>query len=152
MPTPTDLTISLEDTKFFHEKIDKIVRGHEGGIDLDEVRRYFRAYLHCWKTALHFVRSMKALDDDEKGWKKWCERWVGRHLDAPTAATANKLRELRDDDTHEMTLKLKKQVSAPVGTPLVFVEPVSDHVELVTVTAKGVGILEKLIATYASTP
>ena len=153
MPTHADLEVSLGDTKFYHQKINTIVRGSEHGIDLDEVRRYFRGYLHCWKTVLHFVRSMKAFDNDENGWKQWCERWVGKHLDAPATTTANKLRELRDDDTHKTTLTLAmERGSAPVGTPLVFVEPVSDHLELVTVTAKGVDILEKLIATYASIP
>jgi hypothetical protein len=45
-----DLNVSLEDAKFFNEKIQTIVRGPQHGHDMDVIRRYFRAYLHCWKT------------------------------------------------------------------------------------------------------
>lgn len=125
------------------------MRGPESGIDLNGVRRYFRAYLHCWKTTLEFVRRIKGLSRPD--WKLWCERWKTGNLNADDSATWDKLWGLRNYDTHETTLALViVGGTAPVGTPLVFVGPESEHLELVTVASKGVEILEKLIDTYTS--
>ena len=65
MPTIHEMTTSLEDAAFFDEKIQTIVRGPEQGHDLTLIRRYFRAYLHCWKTVLHFVREAKGVEEGQ---------------------------------------------------------------------------------------
>jgi len=61
MPTIRDMTTSLQDASFFNDKIEAIVRGPEQQHDLAVVRRYFRGYLHCWKTVLYLVREARAL-------------------------------------------------------------------------------------------
>ena len=43
MPTISDMEVSLDDARFFNEKIQTIVRGPQQGHDLDVIRRYFRA-------------------------------------------------------------------------------------------------------------
>ena len=70
MPTISDMEVSLDDAGFFNEKIQTIVRGPQQGHDLDVIRRYFRAYLHCWKTVLHLVPEAKGLKKD----KDWISR------------------------------------------------------------------------------
>ena len=61
MPKPSvaDMETSFEDARFFYDKLEPIIRGPEQQQDLELVRRYFRAYLHCWKCILHFVREVK---------------------------------------------------------------------------------------------
>ena len=95
MPTIHEMTTSLEDAAFFDEKIQTIVRGPEQGHDLTLIRRYFRAYLHCWKTVLHFVREAKGLKKD-KDWVSWCTRWQSHHLDGPGAELMEQMRMTRD--------------------------------------------------------
>jgi hypothetical protein len=70
-PTPADMRISLEDARFFYEKLDPIIRGSEQQQDLELIRRYFRAYLHCWKSVLHFVREAKGFSR-----KKYYHAWI----------------------------------------------------------------------------
>jgi hypothetical protein len=103
MPTTQEMTTSLEDARFFNDKIEKIVRGPQSGHDLTVVRRYFHGYLHCWKTVLHLVRAAKGLDSDEKKWVQWCQRWQAKHLDADSVKSMDQLRETRDYDTHAGT-------------------------------------------------
>ena len=73
-PTPLnaacEMEISLEDVRFFNTKIHAIVLGPQQGHDLVEIRRYFRAYLHCWKTVLHFVRETKGFMSNAE-WASW---------------------------------------------------------------------------------
>src|SRR5262245_57650557 len=52
---------SLEDARFFYKQLDPIIRGPEQGHDLQRIRRYSRAYLHCWKCIPHFVREVLGL-------------------------------------------------------------------------------------------
>ena len=61
MATVAEMNISLEDTRWFHQRIDEIVRGPQHGHDLAVIRRYFRGYLHCWKTVWHLIRDAKGL-------------------------------------------------------------------------------------------
>src|SRR5712692_10107169 len=70
MPTIQEMTTSLEDARFFHHKIEAIATGPEQHHDLDVIRRYFRGYLHCWKTVLHFVREAKGFGarDRDRDW------------------------------------------------------------------------------------
>ena len=150
MPTMQEMTTSLEDARFFNDKIEKIVRGPEPGHDLVVIRRYFRGYLHCWKTVLHLVRDAKGLTND-KDWIKWCQRWQTNHLDGDSIESMDQLRETRDYDTHTGTLVVSGEVAAGLF-PLVFVDPVKPSQarrELVTLTRKGLEVVDVLIATHA---
>src|SRR5262249_479964 len=142
---------SLEDAAFFDEKIQTIVRGPEQGHDLTLIRRYFRAYLHCWKTVLHFVREAKGLKKD-KDWARWCTRWQSYHLDGPSAAGMEQMRMTRDYDTHWGGIVLSGEIAAGLF-PLVFLQPVASSQvrrELVTFTAAGIRVIAILIKTHGS--
>ena len=72
MATVAEMNISLEDTRWFHQRIDEIVRGPQHGHDLAVIRRYFRGYLQCWKTVLHLIRDAKGLGGARRN-----DEWVG---------------------------------------------------------------------------
>ena len=151
MPTMQEMTTSLEDTRFFNDKIEQIVRGPQSGHDLAVIRRYFRGYLHCWKTVLHLVRDAKGFSND-KDWIKWCQHWQAKHLDGNGIESMDQLRETRDYDTHTGTLVVSGEVAAGLF-PLVFVDPVKPSQarrELVTLTRKGLEVVDVLIATHAN--
>ena len=99
-----DMNVSLEDAKFFNEKIQTIVRGPQQGHDMEVIRRHFRAYLHCWKTVLHLVRDAKRLRN-EKAWVSWCQRWQAHHLDADGSAVMEQLRTTRDYEPADGTFE-----------------------------------------------
>ena len=152
MPAVLEMTTSLDDSRFFNDKIEQIVRGPESGHNVIIIRRYFRAYLHCWKTVLHLVRTAKGLDNDKKKWIDWCERWQAQHLDDDATKAMDQLRETRDYDTHTGTLVVSGEVAAELF-PLVFVDPVRPsqvRKELVTLTRQGLELADRLIATHAS--
>jgi hypothetical protein len=152
MPTIREMNISLDDANFFNDKIQQIVRGPQQDHDLDVIRRYFRAYLHCWKTVLHFVRAVKG-KTEKKDWINWCEQWQKKHLDTRTASLMDQLRELRDHDTHSGAIDLKGEIA--ILTPIVFVEPVSsrhERGELVKCTEEGIEIIRELVNTHAAFP
>ena len=148
MLTAKEMNISLEDTRFFSDKIQEIVRGPQQSHDPDVIRRYFRAYLHCWKTVLHFVRNVKGLKERAK-WIAWCERWRKKYLDECRSSLMEQLRELRDYDTHSGVIDLTGEIA--LLTPVMFVNPVSashERAELVKCTEEGLEILSKLINTH----
>ena len=150
-PTIQDMNVSLEDARFFNEKIQTICRGPQQGHDLNVIRRYFRAYLHCWKTVLHLVRDAKGLGND-KAWVSWCQRWQTQFLGSDTSTVMDQLRTTRDYDTHQGTITINGEVAAGLF-PLVFVEPVNAsqrRMELVTVANQGIEIVRELIATHAT--
>jgi hypothetical protein len=152
MPIIKEMTTSLEDARFFNDKIDKIVRGPQSGHDLQLIRRYFRGYLHCWKTVLHLVRKAKGLGTNKPQWINWCQRWQAAHLDKNSIDIMNQLRETRDHDTHTGTIVVSGEIAAGLF-PLVFVGPVtSSYVrrELVTFTKVGLDIAKQLIDTHAT--
>jgi hypothetical protein len=156
MSIVAEMSTSFQDAKWFHERIDEIVRGPQHGHDLAVIRRYFRAYLHCWKTVLHFVRKAKGFGGAERkdDWIAWCKRWQGAQLEPPIRPLMDQLRETRDYDTHSGTIVVSGEVAAGLF-PLVFVGPVKvSHTrrELVACTGQGLEILDRLIATHATTP
>jgi len=156
MATVTEMNISPGDASWFHLRIDEIVRGPEQSHDLAVVRRYFRGYLHCWKTVLHLVREAKGLGGlkHNADWVAWCKRWQAGHLQPESRDTMDQLRETRDYDTHSGTIDVSGEAAAGLF-PLVFVGPVkASHIrrELVTCTNQGLVIIEQLIATHATTP
>src|SRR5436309_1668258 len=77
-PSVSDMKTSLEDARFFYQKLEPIIRGPEQQQDLELVRRYFRAYLHCWKCIPHFVREVKGLTGkkNDQAWSAWCQQWA----------------------------------------------------------------------------
>jgi hypothetical protein len=151
MPTLQDMTTSLEDAKFFNDEIEKIVRGQESGYDINLIRRYFRAYLHCWKAVLYFVRNEKGLN--ERQWKKWSDGWQEKFLDEDGIKSMKELRETRDYDTHKGTIVVSGEVAAGLFPLVVFVDPESKAKrELVTLTRKGLEVVKALVATHAEGP
>jgi hypothetical protein len=146
-----EMITSLEDARFFNEEIERIVRGPQSGHDLAVIRRYFRGYLHCWKTVLHLVREAKGLSN-KNDWINWCQRWQTQHLDGNGIESMDQLRETRDYDTHTGTIGVSGEVAAGLF-PLVFVGPVKaaqTRKELVTLTRKGLDVVRLLISTYGS--
>jgi hypothetical protein len=119
-PTPSDMRTSLEDARFFHERLDSIIRGPEQGHDLHLIRRYFRAYLHCWKCIPHFVREVLALKK-EVVWIAWCKRW-GKRLQPSDYEVFECLRKTRDWDTHEGMIHVTGQIAAGLF-PIVMFQP-----------------------------
>jgi hypothetical protein len=155
MPTIADMETSFHDAQWFHERIDEIVRGPQCGHDVAVIRRYFRGYLHCWKTVLHFVREAKGLSGAERknDWIAWSERWQRAQLEPESRAVMDQLRETRDYDTHTGTIVVSGEVAAGLF-PIVFVGPVKEsHTrrELVAYTSQGLVILKRLIATHVDT-
>ena len=151
MATIEEMKVSLEDTRWFDAKINEIVRGPEHTHDLEIIRRYFRGYLHCWKTVLHFVREAKAFKD-KHDWVAWSQRWQETHLGVAERQIMDQLRDTRDYDTHSGVLTISGEVAMGLF-PLVFLGPVGPshfRQELVTCTARGVTILERIIATHAT--
>ena len=150
MPPIDDMLTSLDDARFFHEQIDRIVRSPQQQHDLDLVRRYFRAYLHCWKTVLHFVRTAKGLDGTRQNaqWNAWCGRWQAlAHFDPTEIEIFKQLRETRDHDTHKGMIEIAGEVAAGLF-PIVMVGPAkSSHSrrELVSCTSKGLDLVDRLI-------
>lgn len=104
-PSPADMKTSLEDARFFFQKLDLIIRGPQQGQDLEMIRRYFRAYLHCWKCVPHFVREVTGKKTNN-GWIAWCKRW-GLQLDPSDYEVFECLRKTRDRDTHEGMIEVK---------------------------------------------
>ena len=153
--TISEMRTSLCDAEFFNEKIQKIARGREPGQRVDDIRRYFRAYLHCWKTVLYLVRESKGLKK-KADWIRWCNAWKQAHLDQTAGTVMDQLRETRDFDTHTGSVVLSGEVAAGLF-PLVFLEPVPrrhggvSHArrELVGITKEGLAVLDLLIRTQA---
>jgi hypothetical protein len=148
MPTIDDMRTSLEDARFFHEQIERIVRGPQQQHDLDLIRRYFRAYLHCWKTVLHFVRTAKKLDGrkHDEEWISWCKRWLGR-FDPNEIEIFEQLRETRDYDTHKGMIEVAGEVATGLF-PIVMLAPARpshSRRELISCTGKGLALGDRLI-------
>ncbi len=148
------MKVSVEDARWFHQRIDEIVRGPQHGHDLAVIRRLFRGYLHCWKSVLHCVREAKGLSNSKQAWIAWCERWQGSHLDSGGRHTMDQLRETRDFDTHSGAIVVSGEIAAGLFPVVLFdpVKPAHARRELVTCTNQGLDILERLVATYANTP
>ena len=154
MATADEMRTSLEDARFFHEHIDRIVRGPQQH-DLPVIRRYFRAYLHCWKTVLHFVRVAKHLEGrkNDRAWGAWCKRWLTRR-DPPEIEVFEQLRETRDYDTHQGMIEVAGEVAAGLF-PIVMVVPARPshwRRELISCTGTGLALGDRLLREYARVP
>ncbi len=148
MPTVQDMQTSLEDARFFYEKhLEPIIRGSEEQQDPELIRKYFRAYLHCWKSILYFVQEIKVLSG--KAWGKWCDEWKQHVLDDSEQKIFDYLRETRNHDTHQGTIVITKQVA--ILTPIVMFRPPvvklgePPEIELISCCERGLIVAEKLI-------
>lgn len=151
-PTLSDMRTSLEDARFFYEKLGPIIRGPEHEQDLELIRRYFRAYLHCWKCIPHFVREIKGLSGkkNEKEWIAWCQRWGGR-LEPGDFDIFECLRKTRDRDTHEGMIEVKGEIAAGLF-PIVMFQPgksTGPLRELISCCQRGLFVVDRLIQEYS---
>jgi len=156
MPTIDDMQTSLEDATFFHDQINRIVRGSQQQHDLTMIRRYFRSYLHCWKTVLYFVRIAKGLQSNQntKLWVAWCQRWQQQRLSSVEVQVFEPLRETRDFDTHEGMVEVEEEVAAGLF-PIVMIAPTkSPHSrrELISCTNTGLDLGARLIQDHTTVP
>lgn len=122
-PCVLDMKTSVEDARFFYEKMDPIIRGPEQQQDLVLVRRYFRAYLHCWKCVLHFVREVKGLSGkkSDSAWNDWCKKWA-KGLAPGDWDVFDCLSKTRNHDTHEGMIVVTGQIAAGLF-PIVMFRP-----------------------------
>lgn len=149
IPTILDMNTSLEDARFFYEELDRLIRGPEEHQDIVKIRRYFRAYLHCWKTILHFVREIKGLAKKESEWITRCKKWEKKVLLPNEGEAYNTLRETRDFDTHSGMITVKRIVA--VIWPLVMFQPHGKpERELISCCKLGLNVGEKLIREHSS--
>lgn len=152
-PTVLDMQTSLEDARFFYEVLDPIIRGSEEGQDLVLIRRYFRAYLHCWKCVPHFVREVKGLSGkkNNSAWSAWCQRW-GKRLNPHDYDVFECLRKTRDQDTHEGIIDVGGEIAAGLF-PIVMFQPgkgSGPRRELISSCDRGLYVLEDMIREHAS--
>jgi hypothetical protein len=155
MVTADELRTTLEDALFFHEHIDRIVRGPQQQHDLTVLRRYFRAYLHCWKTLLHFVRVAKHLEGrkNEQAWIAWCKRWFVR-LNPAEIEVFEQLRKMRDYDTHQGMINVAGEVAAGLF-PIVMIVAVGQahsRRELISCIGTGLVLGDRLLRDYQTLP
>ena len=152
MSTLQDMKTSLEDARFFYKQMEPIICGPEQQQDLELIRRYFRAYLHCWKCILHLVRKKKALDSfGEEAWIDWCKKWE-RRLQPSDRNVSEYLRRTRDHDTHVGMIDVDKQESAGLH-PIVMFQPGKQYgprTELVSCCERGLFVADQLIQEYPS--
>ncbi len=147
-PTLADMRTTLEDAQFFYEKLNAIIRGPEQGHDVVLIRRYFRAYLHCWKCVLHFVREAKGFSN-KNAWIAWISKW-GKRLNIGDHEVFNCLRETRDYDTHEGMIKVKGEIAAGLF-PIVMFQPgkgAGSPRELISCCSRGLFVLDDMIREY----
>lgn len=152
-PSVSDMKTSLEDARFFYEKLKPIIRGPEQQQDLELVRRYFRAYLHCWKCILHFVREVKGFTGkkNEQAWIGWCQKWAQR-LDPSDWEVFDCLRKTRDHDTHVGMIEVKGEVAAGLF-PIVMFYPGKQpqpRRELISCCERGLFVADQLIREHTS--
>lgn len=149
-PTQSDMRTSLEDARFFYEKLNTIIRGPEKGHDLVLIRRYFRAYLHCWKCVPHFVREVKSLKK-QADWIAWTKKWASRLAPADHEAFEY-LRKTRDHDTHQGMIKVDGEIAAGLF-PIVIFQPGKSagcRRELISCCDRGLFVLDDMIREYAN--
>lgn len=150
-PTVSDMRTSLEDARFFYEKLDPVVRGPEQGQDLELIRRYFRAYLHCWKCIPHFVREAIGLSGRKNidAWKAWTKKW-GLKLNPSDYEVFECLRMTRDQDTHEGMIEVDGEIAAGLY-PIVLFTPGKDsgpRRELIPCCDRGLFVADHMIREF----
>ena len=150
-PTVDDMRTSLEDAQFFYEKINTIVRGPQEGHDLQTVRRYFRAFLHCWKCVPDYVRKLKGLGKND--WIAWITRWQSSWPEYDKNVW-DYLRKTRDDDTHVGTIQLAGEVSCGLFPIVMFLpgKQSGPKTELAPCCERGLAVIDRLIREHPGLP
>src|SRR5262245_49324641 len=152
-PSPSDMGTSLEDARFFYAQLDPIIRGQEQRQDLQRIRRYSRAYLHCWKCIPHFVREVLGLSGakNTRVWTEWCQRWRKR-LEPADYEVFECLRKSRDRDTHEGVIPVTGQTAAGIFPIVMFQSGKSPGLpkELISCCDRGLFVADHLIREYPS--
>ena len=144
IPTLQDMKISLEDARFFYKKLETIVRGPEQRQNLELIRRYFRAYLHCWKSIVHFVKEVKGLVDP--AWSTWCNIWQ-KSLQFGDRTVFEYLRKTRDYDTHMGMIDIEGEIAAGLN-PIVMFQPGKQsgpRTDLISCCERGLHVVQQLI-------
>jgi hypothetical protein len=147
-PTESDMETSLADARFFFEKLDVLVRGPEHQQNLELIRRYFRAYLHCWKCIPHFLREIRNLRNNQ-AWRAWCQKWSAT-LPPGDGEVFDGLRLIRDHDTHAGMIEVTGEVAAGLF-PIVMFQPAKRSElrrELISCCARGLAVADRLIRDY----
>jgi hypothetical protein len=152
-PSVSDMKTSLEDARFFYTKMEPIIRGPEQEQDLVLIRRYFRAYLHCWKCVPHFVREVKGLSGkkNDSAWIAWCKRW-GQRLSPGDYKVFECLRKTRDRDTHEGMIEVGGEIAAGLF-PIVMFQPgkgSDPRRELISCCDRGLFVADHMIREHPS--
>ncbi len=138
VPTDYDIWVSVEDTRYFHGLVVDMITGQQDKQQPEVIRRNFRAFLHCWKSVIDFVKESTGYGreaDGEKGTKKsnkWKNKWTAWEKDiysagmrSDVAANAIEVIEClirtRNHDTHGGTIVVSQELA--LLTPLVFFDP-----------------------------
>jgi hypothetical protein len=154
-PTLADMQTSLGDAQFFHDEMNKIIRGPEQGHDLVFIRRYFRGYLHCWKCVPHFVREVKGLSGrrNDAAWIAWTKKW-GNRLSPSDFGVFECLRQTRDHDTHEGMIEVGGEVAAGLFPIVMFVpgKASGPRRELISCCDRGLFVLDDMIREHTNIP
>ena len=140
-----EMRINLEDARFFFEKIDTLVRGPERERDLEPIRRYFRAYLYCWKCISYSVRKAKGLKKNTE-WIEWVGRWQETWQRPKDVEVWDALRDTRDYDTHDKAIRVHREIA--ITTPIVMFQPSNASPpprELISCCLQGLNLAERLI-------
>lgn len=147
-PTPADMKTSLDDARFFYDELSRIIRGPEQGHNFALIRRYFRAYLHCWKCIPHFIREIKGLSKDA-AWIAWTKKW-GSRLNTSDFEVFECLRKTRDYDTHEGMIEVDGEIAMGLFPIVMFLPGKSSGArrELISCCDRGLFLLEDLIQEY----
>ena len=142
------MQVSFEDARFFYNKMDGIVRRSEQEIEAgkDDIRRYFRAFLHCWKSISQYACEAHM---SGKKFGKWVEeKWLKGKSDE--IQTWHDLSSTRDKDLHLAgVLSIDKEIGAAVPTPIVFFTPRGNDVgprrQLLECCRQGLDLAERFI-------
>ena len=144
-PTIDDVTTSLEDARFFLEKLSQLIRGPEYECNIVIVRRYFRAYLHCWKCVLDHIRNREGFQKN-KDWIARYKDW-SKCLQPDDALISDYLRNTRDQDTHSGTIEVSGETAAGLFPIVMFVPGNGSGLrrELISCCERGLFVVEQLI-------
>jgi len=149
-PSVSDMKTSLGDARYFYDKMESIIRGPEQQQDLELIRRYFRAYLHCWKCVPHFVREVKGLSGNQ-AWIAWTKKWALR-LNSGDYEVFECLRKTRDHDTHVGMIKVNGEIAAGLF-PIVMFLPGNwsgPSRELISCCDRGLFVADHMIREHPS--
>ncbi len=149
-PIKDDIRTSLDDAEFYRSKINEIVRlKSEHEQDVEEVRRYFRGYMHCWKAALELMREYKGMSKHRfSEWVKAQHPWETEH----EKGLWKSLKHTRNYDSHRGAVTLKREIAhaSPIAMFIPQIRRGNDYfpgqpVELISTCERGIAMAGKLL-------